>query len=108
MKHSTFRLENLLDAARKLEGMSSPGNLFSPLGIAGLNLFEVPVRLEPKLKLSDDVIVSDEFRAKTNAWLLEMFGERDVCPIRPGMAYIFGGNVIMRPESAALLRSVDA
>jgi hypothetical protein len=28
----------------------------------------------PKQQLSENVLVSDEFRAKTNAWLLDFFG----------------------------------
>jgi len=32
---------------------------------------------QPKIQLSEDVMLTDEFRAKTNKWLLDMFGWED-------------------------------
>lgn len=50
---------------------------------------EPVLQLDPKFEWC-----TPEFRAKTNAWLRERFGVRDV-------AYIMGGNVFMNPRMAA-------
>ncbi len=78
----------------------------NPFYFGGLNIIESPVRMEPKLKLSESCPCTDAFREEFNAWLVEMFGERDINPIPPGVAYMFGGNVIMRPEQVALIRNL--
>ena len=72
----------------------------------GLNIIEARVDVVPKIKLSDKAPVSDEFRAEFNAWLVEMFGTKEVGIVPPGMAYVFGGNVVMRPEAVAQLINV--
>lgn len=77
--------------------------LYRHFQILGMNIIEVPVRVVPKLKLSDSVQVSDEFRAEFDAWLVQMFGTNDESPIPPGTAYMFGSNILMRPESVVKL-----
>lgn len=81
-----------------------PINLLGgPSQLFGMKIIEAPVRIEPKLKLSDAAPVSDGFRAEFNDWLVQMFGMRDVSPVQPGMAYLFGNNILMRPESIVKL-----
>lgn len=76
--------------------------------MAGLKIIEAPAKYEPVLKLRDDAPVSDAFREEMNAYLLDLFGTRDVSLVRPGQAYLFGENIVMRPETAVLLRSAAA
>lgn len=45
--------------------------------IAGMQIKESPYLGYPKLKLSDDVMVTDQFRQEMNTWLLMMFGRVD-------------------------------
>jgi hypothetical protein len=91
------------DSLRRFAELATETRNWRPSTLFGLNIIEVPTTLVPKIKLSDDCPCSDAFRAEFNAWLLEMFGTRDVSFIKPGMAYMFGGNVMMRHESIVRL-----
>ena len=71
----------------------------------GFNIVEHTPRILPKIKLSDGVPCTDDFRDEFNAWLLDMFGTIEYSLIHPGMAYMFGHNVVMRPEMCAMLRN---
>ena len=51
----------------------------------------------PVIELSRKVTVSDEFRAKTNAWYLEMFGEKL-------NFYFVDNNILANPKNIARLR----
>lgn len=49
------------------------------------------------IELSHKVTVSDEFRRKTNAWYLEMFGKKRTM-------YMVDGKYIMHPNTLRCLR----
>lgn len=74
----------------------------------GMNVIEAPVRMEPALKLRDDCPCSDEMRAAFNSWLVEMFGMREISAVPKGIAYMFGNNIVMRPESIAMTKNITA
>jgi len=69
----------------------------------GLDIIEAPVRRVPVLELRAEIPVTDEFREEMNAWLVEMFGTREFCPVPPGMMLMFGNSVVMRPESVVAI-----
>ena len=50
----------------------------------------------PVIELSPNLMVSDEFRRKTNKYYLERFGLKTV-------SYIIGNKIIMNPENIAKL-----
>lgn len=50
------------------------------------------LQVDPNLKW-----ITDECRASMNAWLLEMFGRKQV-------AYMFAGNILMSREAIAAVR----
>lgn len=73
----------------------------------GLEIMEVAPRIEPKIKLGDAAPVSDAFRAEFDAWLLAMFGVRELFrPVPLGMAYQFGNTVVMNPEDVVKISSI--
>lgn len=76
------------------------------LPLFGMNIIEVKPTYEPKLKLSEHVPLSDEFRAEFNQWLLDQFGVLEVCLIPKNTVYMFEGNLLMRPEMAANLSTI--
>ena len=51
---------------------------------------------QPTIELSLGVNVSDEFRKKTNAWYIKMFGYKTVC-------YMVGDTMTMNPKTFAKL-----
>jgi hypothetical protein len=67
----------------------------------GLKIQICPTHIVPKIKLGDAAPVSDKFRAAFNAWLLDMFGTRDLSIIPRGQIYRFGNTVLVRPEDIA-------
>ena len=76
---------------KELMGMISP-NLF------GMNVRTSPlVQPVPKIQLSRDFNCSEEFRENTNAWLLDMFGTKEV-------AYAFGNDLILTPATLVELK----
>lgn len=106
MEQKNLMIDSILQAVEKCRGMVPPDpfDLLMPRRrLFGMDIIEAPVRVVQKIKLSDGCPVSDEFRADFNAWLVQMFGTRDVSPVQPGMAYMFGNNILMRPESIARL-----
>ena len=72
----------------------------------GRRVVELPTHRSTKLKLSPDCPVSDEFRAEMDAWLVEQFGYRDTSIFPPGMAYLFGDEIVMHAADVARLRSM--
>lgn len=80
------------------------------LGVGGLlygrRVVELPTHRSPKLKVSPDCPVSDEFRAEMDAWLIEQFGYRGTSVFQPGMAYLFGDTVAVHPADLAKLQGV--
>ena len=80
-----------------------PGMLY------GMPIYEVQPKYEPVLQLSENFKwVTDEFRAKQNAYLLKLFGTRDISLVPKNQVLIYGNNIIMRPEHAAILRNMTA
>ena len=74
-----------------------------PFSWSGLKIVESPPRIVPKLRINDNVPMTDEFRNEMNSWLLDMFGvvDNSIQPI--GMAWQFGNTLVMRPETIAQL-----
>ena len=72
----------------------------------GRRVVELPTHRSPKLKLSPDCPVSDEFRAEMDAWLVEQFGYRDTSIFPPGRAYLFGDEIVVHAADVARLRSM--
>lgn len=72
----------------------------------GMQVHVVEPRLVPVLSVSESVTMTDEFRQEVNAWLLDMFGSKEICAIPKGQAIVFGYNVIMRPETAVLISNL--
>ncbi len=66
----------------------------------GMNIEICTTNIVPKIKLGGAAPVSDEFRAEFIAWLLDMFGTRDLSIIPLGQIYFFGNTIVMRPEDA--------
>lgn len=75
---------------------------FPTKSIFGFNIIEAPRR--PKMQLSEDCPVTDDFRKEINAWMIEFFGYDDT--IKIGTAYMFGNNLVMRPETAVMLTNI--
>ena len=51
----------------------------------------------PVIQLSSHVMVTDEFRAKTNAWYIEMFGQKRT-------AYVVEDKWVMHPNTIKCLQ----
>ncbi|MCG7932120.1 MAG: hypothetical protein N0E44_18980 [Candidatus Thiodiazotropha lotti] len=66
-------------------------------------VFEAPPE-PPKIQLSEDVTVSDEFRERMNAWLLERFGRRESVIMSGEALYMKDRGFVMRPETMSVLR----
>lgn len=68
--------------------------------IAGMRIISSPVlpAKVPKLMLHPDVVVSEEFRASMNQWLLDMFGER------PAVFMLNDQTIITHPSNVDALR----
>jgi hypothetical protein len=82
----------------KLLYPSSPQPMRNYYSMMGFDIILAPERKRPKLELSKDCPVSDKFRHEFNLWLLQMFGDEDVNPVRPGEALVFGNKILMRSE----------
>lgn len=109
MEQKSLNVDSILEAVEKCRGLMQTGPfdlLRTRNRLFGMDVIEAQVRVVPKIKLSESAPVSDEFRAEFNAWLVKMFGMRDVSPVQPGMAYLFGNTILMRPESIARLNCV--
>ena len=72
-----------------------------PQTLFGMNVRTSPlIQPVPKIQLSRDFNCSEEFRENTNAWLLDMFGTKEV-------AYAFGNDLILTSDMLLnLTRSV--
>jgi hypothetical protein len=106
MEQKSLTVDSILEAVEKCRAYRMPdrNDLFGgPSRLFGMDILEAPVRVVPKIQLSDECPVSDGFRAEFDAWLVQMFGTRDVSPVQPGMAYMFGNKILMRPESIVRL-----
>lgn len=66
----------------------------------GMNIQICHTNIVPKIKLGDAAPVSDEVRTEFNAWLLDMFGTRDLSIVPRGQIYCFDNTIVMRPEDA--------
>lgn len=109
---SSLKIEDIIAAKKKLDNhhalidrdlslsMGRPQSLF------GINLIEVPTYTVPKLKLSKDAPVSDDFRKEFDAWLLERFGVRDECPVPEGVAYLFQNTLLARFDMVCKLINI--
>ena len=80
-----------------------------PRNMFGMKVYEAPVKLIPKIQISKDFKwCSDEFREKMDAELARKFGSHEECAIPKGMAFMFHNNIVMRPESAMIIRNIVA
>lgn len=69
------------------------------IGNFGIPIYEsslIPDKV-PVIELSEKVNVSPEFRVKTNAWYIEMFGYKSI-------AYVIEGGLVASPKVLAALR----
>lgn len=83
----------------------SPGpDPFSMGGLFGMQIIEAQEKRIPKMQLSADCPVTDDFRKEMNAWLIEFFGYKD--PIIPlNTIYMAGNRLIMRPETVVKIQN---
>ena len=80
-----------------------------PFNFAGMPVYEIQPKYEPVLQLSEDFKwVTDEFRAKQNAYLLKLFGTRDISVVPKNQVFMYGNNIIMRPEHTAMITGMTA
>lgn len=108
MEQKRLTVDSILEAVEKCRGMMPPDppDFLMPRNrFFGMDIVEAKVRVVPKIQLGDAAPVSDETRAEFNDWLVQMFGMRDVSPVQPGMAYMFGNNIVMRTESIVRITS---
>lgn len=102
MEQKSLTIESIVEAVEKCRNLMPPDQ-FAPLGspsrLFGMDIIEAPVRMVPKIQLSENYGGTEEFKQRFNAWLVDMFGYREVCPVPPGVAYMFDSKVLMRPES---------
>ncbi|MCG7904608.1 MAG: hypothetical protein JAY60_19560 [Candidatus Thiodiazotropha weberae] len=104
----SLQLQDIIDAKKKLESSEffRQQTAYPPLvgRIMGMPVFAAPPE-PPKIKLSESVTVSDEFRERMNAWLLERFGRREsVILSSRQVIYAKGLGFVMRPETMSVLR----
>jgi len=77
--------------------------------IYGMPVYEVQPKYEPVLQISKDFKwLTDEARAKHNAYLLKTFGTRDISAIPLNQIFMFNNSLIMRPEMCAIVRGMTA
>jgi len=64
--------------------------------IAGIPIKTSPLipEKQPTIELRSDLMISQEFRDKTNAWYIEMFGYKTVM-------YMIGDTLTMNPKTFA-------
>jgi hypothetical protein len=75
---------------------------FNSLGL-GLPIFEIPDDIRPVIELSEDVVVSDEFRRECNKFYLDIFGTKDYTTIDKGIAWRMPNMLVMRKSDSLLL-----
>lgn len=82
---------------------------FNPFEFGGLKINTVEPKIVPKMTLSKNVNVSDEFRADIDAWLLELFGTRDLTPIERGKFIVSDafGFVAVRSDDLRMLSAIN-
>lgn len=111
MEQTVLTQELIVEAIEKCRRLMPP-DLADILGgrqrLFGIDIIEAPVRTVPKIQLSENYGGTEEFRQRFNAWLIDMFGYREECVVPPGMAYVFGNNVLMRPESVVKIQNCIA
>ena len=77
--------------------------------LLGLNIIESPhVQPVPVLQLRPQFVwCSDEFRAEMNAWLLEMFGTKEVMYVFDGRALgLNSSGIFMNPKHIAMIKNL--
>lgn len=82
---------------------------FNPFEFGGLKINAVEPKIVPKMALSKNVNVSDEFRADMDAWLLEIFGTRDLTPIERGKFIVSDafGFIAVRSDDLRVLSAIN-
>ncbi len=93
-------------AMDELVGACRPHNPLRTFGdtLAGLRLVDGH-RGAPRIQVRPDVPMTEEGRARMNAWLAERFGYHDPVPPR-GTAYVLCGRyAVLHPDDRALLRT---
>lgn len=96
-------VQQMVDIRRELEGYEF---LCPPLPshFAGMPVFEAPPE-PPKIQLSNNVTVSDEFRSKMDAWLLKRFGRRERLIKRNQVLYARGLGIVVTPETMSIFKT---
>ena len=106
----TLTYEDIIKAAKEIE-KHAPKQYdnpfaFNPMKFGGMRVFEAKPTIVAKVKLSESFAekwLTEEAKNRINAKLIEMLGTRDISPIAPGIAYMFGNNIISRSETCAML-----
>lgn len=100
---SSITLEKLQEAMDKLPKQENT-MLSSPLNFSlGKPVFQIEPDIRPTIQLSEDVMVSDEFRHRCNAWYLEIFGTRDYSVIEKGRAFFMPQGIFVRKDDLGML-----
>lgn len=104
---NTLTYDNLCKTIAEMDKVlgSRPGpDPFSVGSLFGMQIIETTQKPIPKMQLSDDCPVTDDFRKEMNAWLIEFFGYRE--PIIPlDTIYMAGNRLIMRPETVVKIQN---
>ena len=106
---SEYKLDDLQDAIEAINKYKRSefdfAGLSNPTSFMGIDIFKSEA-MPPKkqvIKLSEDIICSDEARAKFDKWSADLFGYRE------SIAFITNFGVIMSPEdSFALIANCSA
>jgi len=72
MTNSTITID---DINKTIKDLGNP-IINNPFMFCGLRVYEEPLPT-PKLKLRENIQVTDEFRKEFDAWLLDMFGRQE-------------------------------
>lgn len=100
-------IESMIEKVNNFTGLNQrySADPFRMNSIFGMKVIEAPRK--PKMQLSADCPVTDDFRKEMNDWLIEFFGYESFVPINT--AYVIGGShIIMRPEMVVKLANIGA
>lgn len=108
MSDTTITIEDIQKLAADLKIHEKDNPLFwNPLAFNGMPVYEVKPRMIPIIQISEDFKwLTDEARARLNAQLIELVGCREVCPLPKDSIYMYGNNIIARPETISILNTM--
>lgn len=80
-------------------------SVFPPLSILGLKV--AVVKPQPKMQLSHDCPVTDDFRKEMNQWMIEFFGYQEPTYPPKGKGYMMGDTLLVHPEDYAEMQKMQ-